>query len=250
MGRTVTFPGSSGNTGTGTGTGTATCSPVTGYLAVPPARTGPGLVLIQEWWGLVSHITSVADRFAAEGFVTLAPDFFHGITTGEPDEATKLAMGLRMDEAAGTVAAAARYISEQPECDGHVGAVGFSMGGSLALWSAALTDDIQAAVGFYPAMPWNRMRPDWHLFAGKAAVIHCADRDGGSANDGVRTATAGIERAGGKVAVYDYPGTRHAFFNDDRPEVYDHDAATVAWARTLELLRSQLRSSRRAELAR
>ncbi|HEV7721912.1 MAG TPA: dienelactone hydrolase family protein, partial [Iamia sp.] len=70
-----------------------------GYLSVPESGSGPGLIVIQEWWGLVDHIRDVCDRFAAEGFVALAPDFYHGETTSEPDEAGKLMMALNLDQA-------------------------------------------------------------------------------------------------------------------------------------------------------
>jgi carboxymethylenebutenolidase len=211
-----------------------------GYLALPASGTGPGVVVIQEWWGLVGHITSVADRLAAEGFVALAPDLFHGAHTGEPDEAMRLMMGLAMDTAAKDMSGAARYLAKRPECTGKVGVLGFCMGGSLALWSASLTDELTAAVGFYPAIPWERMNPTWESYAGKSALIHCSEEDGTSAAPGIQTARQAIEAAGGECTVYDYPGTHHAFFNDDRPEVYAHDASTVAWARTLELFRTKL----------
>jgi carboxymethylenebutenolidase len=209
-----------------------------GYLSVPASGTGPGVIVIQEWWGLAGHIRSVCDRFAAEGFVALAPDLYHGATADEPDEAMRLMMGLAMDTAAKDIAGAARYLNA--EFGGGVGAVGFCLGGSLALWSAALSEDIVAAVGFYPAVPWERMNPEWGNYAGKAAVIHCSEEDGTSAAEGIQSAKKAIEAAGGEVTVYDYPGTRHAFFNDDRPEVYADDAARAAWARTLEVFRSRL----------
>jgi carboxymethylenebutenolidase len=211
----------------------ATCD---GYLSVPASGTGPGVVVIQEWWGLAGHIQSVCDRFAAEGFVALAPDLYRGAATDEPDEAMRLMMGLAMDTAAKDIAAAARHLST--EFGGKVGVVGFCMGGSLALWSAARSDDITAAVAFYPAVPWKRMTPEWGNYAGKAAVIHCSAEDGTSAAEGIQVAKKAIEAAGGEVTLYDYPVTRHAFFNDDRPEVYADDAARAAWARTLEVFRS------------
>jgi carboxymethylenebutenolidase len=210
-----------------------------GYLALPEG-SGPGVIVIQEWWGLVSHITALADRFAAAGFVALAPDLFHGVQTTEPDEARRLLMGLAMDRAGQEIGAAAEHLASLPQTSGGVGAVGFCMGGSLALWSATLSDRIRVAVGFYPAVPWERMRPRWHNYAGKGAVIHCAESDGTSAAPGIQTAKAAIEVGGGSCTLFDYPGTKHAFFNDDRPEVYDADAATSAWARTLDALRSWL----------
>lgn len=212
-----------------------------GYLALPPGGSGPGLIVIQEWWGLVPHITDLADRFAREGFVALAPDLYHGITTSEPDEAGKLLMGLAIDRAAKDIAGAARYLTSRDETTGeHIGAVGFCMGGSLALWSATLAPEIVAAVGFYPAIPWEKMSPEWPSYEGKAAMIHAAEGDGGPDAPGIQQAVKAIENAGGDVTVHGYPGTQHAFFNDTRPEVYDADAAAGAWQRTLALFRDKL----------
>jgi len=210
-----------------------------GYLARPAGGTGPGVIVIQEWWGLVPHITALADRFADAGFVALAPDLYHGVQATEPDEAGKLLMGLAMEEAARDIAGAAEHLAGLPETVGGIGCVGFCMGGSLALWSATLSSKITTAVGFYPSMPWERMGPTWANYEHKHALIHC-DGHGTSATPGIRQAVRAIEEVGGAVTVYDYPGTHHAFFNDDRPEVYDGAAAATAWARTLERLRATL----------
>lgn len=212
-----------------------------GYLATPRTGSGPGVVLIQEWWGLVPHIEDVAERFAAAGFVTLAPDLFHGVQTSEPDEAGKLMMGMAMDTAAKDIAGAASYLAGRDDTTGPgVGTVGFCMGGSLALWSATLSEQVVAAVGFYPAVPWERMSPTWSNYAGKAALIHCSEADGTSAAEGIQQAVQAIEGAGGSVEVHDYPGTDHAFFNDQRPEVYAEEASRAAWDRTISMLRTRL----------
>jgi carboxymethylenebutenolidase len=211
-----------------------------GYLAASVSGTGPGVIVIQEWWGLVPHIKEVVERFAAAGFTALAPDLYHGVQTTEPDEAGKLIMGLAMDQAAKDIAGAAAYLAGRSEVTGKIGTVGFCAGGSLALWSATLSDQVAAAVGFYPAMPWERMSPEWTNYGGKAALIHCSEGDGTSQAPGIQQAKAAIEAAGGKVTTHDYPGTHHAFFNDDRPEAYDDVASTTAWARTLEFFRSHL----------
>jgi carboxymethylenebutenolidase len=226
MGEMVTYPSNGGTS--------------EGYLALPASVDGPAVIVIQEWWGLAPHIKAVADRFAGAGFVALAPDLYHGTLTTEPDEAGKLLMGLAMDQAAKDMAGAAAYVHARPEVTGRVGAVGFCMGGSLALWSGTLSEHIAATVGFYPAVPWERMAPQWSNYAGKATVIHCSEEDGTSAAPGIQLAKRAIEEAGGEVTIYDYPGTKHAFFNDDRPEVYDATASSSAWARTLELFRSRL----------
>jgi carboxymethylenebutenolidase len=204
-----------------------------GYLATPDRPNGAAVIVIQEWWGLVGHITEVADRFAGEGYLALAPDLYHGVRTTEPDEAGKLMMGLAMDQAAKDIAGAAAYLTGQPQVHRKVGTVGYCMGGSLALWSATLADDVAAAVGYYPPVPWERMSPQWSNYAGKAAQVHCAEEDGTSAASGIQQARQAIEAAGGTVEVYDYPGTDHAFFNDHRPEVYDAAASALAWDRTL-----------------
>jgi carboxymethylenebutenolidase len=211
-----------------------------GYLAVPSDGTGPAVIVIQEWWGLVPHIKELVDRFAEAGFVALAPDLYRGLHATEPDEAGKLMMGLAMDQAAKDIAGAAAYLAGRPEVTGGIGCAGFCMGGSLALWSATLSDDIVATAGFYPPVPWERMNPKWANYAGKAAIIHCSEEDGTSAAPGIQQAKEAIEAAGGEVVIHDYPGTHHAFFNDDRPEVYDRNASALAWARTLELFRSRL----------
>ena len=227
MGERVVFPSDGGT--------------AEGYLAVPESGAGPAVIVVQEWWGLVGHITAVADRFAAEGFLALAPDLFHGTRTAEPDEGAKLMMALEMDRAGRDIAGAASYLAELPANSGTaIGCVGFCMGGSLALWSATLCDDIAAAVGFYPAIPWERITPAWANYAGKHAMIHADEAEGGCAAAGLQSAITAIEQAGGGVTCFDYPGTQHAFFNDDRPEVYSETAAREAWSRTLNLFRAKL----------
>ena len=211
------------------------------YLALPAVGSGPAVIVVQEWWGLVGHIKAVTDRFAEAGFVALAPDFYHGELTTEPDEARRLLMAMAMDRAALDLAGAADYLTARSETTGSgVGAVGFCMGGSLALWSATVAPQIRATVGFYPGQPWERMKPAWSNYAAKAALIHCSEEDGTSAAPGIQTAVAAIGAAGGEVVVHDYPGTHHAFFNDERPEVYDAAAAQSAWQRTVEFLGTHL----------
>lgn len=212
-----------------------------GYLAVPGSGRGPGVVVVQEWWGLVDHIREVTDRFAETGFVALAPDLFHGEQTDEPDDAQRLLMAMEMDRAAKDLQGAARYLVDRDETEGtRVGTVGFCMGGSLALWSGTVADEIKVAVGFYPALPWAHMKPTWSNYTNKSAMIHASEEDGTSKADGVQAAVRGIEKAGGDVEVYDYPGSAHAFFNDTRPEAHDKEHSDAAWRRTVDLLRTRL----------
>jgi carboxymethylenebutenolidase len=122
---------------------------LTGYLAVPDAGRGPGVIVIQEWWGLVPHIQSVADRLAAAGFVALAPDLFHGVATTEPDEAKKLMMGLGVAGAADDIAAAADHLVRSGLLTGaQVGCVGFCMGGGLALLAPTVSPHIDCTAAF------------------------------------------------------------------------------------------------------
>jgi carboxymethylenebutenolidase len=212
-----------------------------GYLATPKSGRGPAVIVIQEWWGLVGHITSIADRFAEAGFVALAPDLYHGVIAKEPDHAMKMLMGLAMDKAALDIAGAAQYLSALVEVSGRgIGAVGFCMGGSLALWSATLSPEITATVAFYPGLPWERMSPVWQNYSGKSAQIHCSESDGKSTAPGIQVAAKSIIASGGDVDTFDYPDTHHAFFNDDRPEVYDEAASAIAWDRMMTFFNAKI----------
>lgn len=210
----------------------------TGYLAMPSSGSGPAVIVIQEWWGLVGHIKNVVDRFAAAGFVALAPDLYNGKSTAEPDEAKKLMMELQMKKAGEDIAGAANYLCSRSDVtSATVGAIGFCMGGTLAIWSATISEKISAAVGFYPGGSWERTNPTWSNYSGKAAIIHAAESDGTSQAPGIQEALREIVSAGGSATAFDYVGTKHAFFNEDRPEVYDAGAAKLAWTRTLDFLR-------------
>ncbi|MER7166492.1 dienelactone hydrolase family protein [Micromonospora sp. NPDC000207] len=211
-----------------------------GYLAVPATgTTSPAVIVIPERWGIVGHITSVADRFAEAGFVAFAPDLRPGSLTEGPD-GTYLMAGPELDEAAQRIAAVADHLASRPEVTAKVGCVGFCAGGTLALWSATRSDRIVAAVGFYPTLPADGTDTDWAEYAGKSALVHRAGTDTGSTSDGVDDLRRAVEAAGGACQTYDYPGTGHAFFNDDRPDVFDQPAAASSWARTLELFRARL----------
>jgi carboxymethylenebutenolidase len=212
-----------------------------GYLAVPAGGSGPGVVLIQEWWGLVPHIVDLADRLAAEGFVTLAPDLYHGEKTTEPNEAAKKLMALDRERAARDIAGAATYlVGAAGVASEHVAAVGFCMGGSLAVWSADASDRISTMVGFYPAMPWDGFTPDPGAYAGRHIQLHLDEHEGGTSEPNVVAAVEALRAAGAEVEMFDYPGTGHAFFNDARPEVYHPQAAALAWSRALDFLRTNL----------
>src|SRR5262249_3404206 len=123
-----------------------------GYLAIPVQGKGPGVLVLQEWWGLVGHIKNVCDRFAAEGVSALAPDLYHGKTANEPDEAGKLFMALNIGEAEKDLRGASAFVA-QHSSTAKIAAVGFCMGGQLALFAATLDPTVGACVNFYGIHP-------------------------------------------------------------------------------------------------
>jgi carboxymethylenebutenolidase len=225
MGEIVEFP-SNGTSGQG-------------YLAVPDSGSGPGVVVIQEWWGLVDHIKDLCDRFAAEGFVALAPDLYRGEKTTEPDEAGKLMMTMNIERAAKDMSGAVDEVAKRGGGNA-VGVVGFCMGGGLALMIGANRPDlVKAVVPFYGLIPWEGAQPDYTKMAA-AVQGHYAEKDDYFNPEAVAGLDKQLEAAGVEHELFIYPGADHAFFNDTRPEVYDADAAATAWDRTLAFFRSKL----------
>ena len=207
-----------------------------GYRA---GTSGPGIIVIQEWWGLVPHIKDVVDRFAAEGFVALAPDLYHGESSTEPDGAGKLMMGLNLTQAAKDMSGAVDALQERTGRT-KVGVVGFCMGGGLTLALACQRPDaVAAAAPFYGVIPWPSAQPDWNSLA---AVVegHYAEHDDFASPEMSKALEADLVARGKSATIHVYPGTHHAFFNDSRADVYDKDAATTAWQRTLSLFRTHL----------
>ena len=208
-----------------------------GYLALP-AQPGPGLILIQEWWGLVDHIRDLADRFAAEGFVVLAPDLFHGDMTKSPDQAGKLLMALNIAEAGKDIRGAAQYLLGLKEVEPRrVGVLGFCMGGQLALFAGTeFPEEISAAVDFYGIHPKVVISPEKLRVP---VLAHFAKRDKSVPEMDARALVERLTAAGKSIEAHFYDAD-HAFFNDTRPEVYSPEAATLAWSRTLTFLKTHL----------
>jgi carboxymethylenebutenolidase len=211
-----------------------------GYLAVPASGRGPGLIVIQEWWGLVDHIKQVCDRFAEAGFVALAPDHYHGRQTKSPDDAGKLFMALNITQAGKELRGAAEYLLANKAVDPkRVGTLGFCMGGQLALFAAAEHGDrVACAVDFYGIHPNVKIDPA-RL---KVPVLgHFGTRDHSVPVEGVRQLAAEVGAAGGSFETHFYEAD-HAFFNDTRPQAYNRAAAELAWQRTIEFLGKHLGS--------
>ena len=212
-------------------------NPCTGYLASAPGG-GPGVIVLQEWWGLVGHIKSVADRFAAAGFTALAPDFYHGKTTAEPDEAGSMMMALQIDDAAKVLDGAASALLGLPECTSEkVGVVGFCMGGQLAMYAACRDARIGACVNFYGVHP--NVKPDFPNLSAPLVGFFGED-DHVTPPSVVQALDAELEGLGKYHEFVTFRGRSHAFFNDARPEVFDQEAADFAWDRTVRLFRESL----------
>ena len=208
----------------------------TGYLATPPAGKGPGVLVIQEWWGLVPHIKSVCDRFAAEGFAALAPDMYHGKTADEPDGAGKLFMALNIAQAEKDLRGATRYLAPHSST-AKVGAVGFCMGGQLALFAGTLNPSVGAVVDFYGIHP--NVKPDYSKLSGPVLGLF-AEKDGFVNPTVARALDVEIKSKGKQSEIHIYPNVDHAFFNDERADVYNKAAADDAWRRTLAFFRQNL----------
>ncbi|HEY8301163.1 MAG TPA: dienelactone hydrolase family protein [Jatrophihabitans sp.] len=212
-----------------------------GYLAKPESGSGPGLVVIQEWWGLDDHMADIVDRFAAEGFVALAPDLFGGRVAHDADEAGKLMQQLPVDQAARDLGGAVDFLlADDSVTSSKVGAVGFCMGGGFVLQLAAQQGDkIGAAVPFYgvgPGVPQE--------YNGITAPIqgHYGEQDAFYPVDQAREQEQQLRaQTGADVEFFYYPAG-HAFHNDkDKMGTYDEQSARQAWQRTVEFLKANLR---------
>jgi carboxymethylenebutenolidase len=229
MGQTIEFPSNG--------------SHAKGYLATPSGggQGTIGVLVIQEWWGLVDQITRTCDRLAESGFTALAPDLYHGtaVPVTEPDEAAKQMMALQMGEAATELSGAVDELLRRTG-GSSIGVVGFCMGGGLALVLACQRPDaVAAVVPAYGVIPWPDARPDYSTMR---AVVegHVAELDGSFSPAAADALVAELTTLGKKASFHLYPGVDHAFFNEDRPEVYDAAAAGLLWDRTVAFLRSQL----------
>ena len=208
-----------------------------GYLATPASGKGPGVIVIQEWWGLVGHIKNVCDRFAAEGFAALAPDLYHGRTASEPDAAGKLFMALNIEQAEKDLRGSASFLAGHSST-ARLGAVGFCMGGQLALFAGTVNPNVGAVVDFYGIHP--NVKPDYTRLGGPVLGLF-AEKDSFVTPKVAREVDAAIKAAGKQSEVHIYPDVDHAFFNDERADVYNREAAQDAWRRTLAFFRQHLK---------
>ncbi len=206
-----------------------------GFLA-RPGKERPGIIVLQEWWGLVPHIKDVAGRFAAQGYIALAPDLYHGKSTVEAAEAEHLMKGLDWGRAGQEIAGAVKYLREV-EGATRVGVTGFCMGGALTI-IAATQPGVDAYVAFYGFPPAGAA--DLGKISAPGLILFGEQEEFFSIPN-ARAFAEGQRKRGREAEVLVYPGAGHAFFNNERPEAYRSDAANDAWRRTLDHFGRHLR---------
>ncbi len=216
-------------------------SQASGYLSIPPSGQGPGVVVLQEWWGLDAHIRDVCDRLASAGFVALAPDLYHGETTEQPDEAQQKMMAMDMDHAEREMKGAVDHLVRHEGVVGRgIGSLGFCLGGGLSVWAASANPDVRATVTYYYVMPHGR--PDFSKIRGPV-LGHFGTADDFVSVEDAQALERDMKSAGVDVHFEFYENAGHAFFNDtNRLGTYDADAARRSWTRSIDFLNEQLHS--------
>jgi len=213
---------------------TGSTGQVSAYLA-EPAGPGPGVLVAHDWFGLLPHVRAACDDLAARGYLALAPDLYQGRSTTDPAEAEKLMDSLEQAEARRRVGDAAAFLRGHRLLDpSRVGAVGFSMGGSLALQEAT-AGAFDAVVAYYAAL-----EPDERALITNPVLLHLAEDDEWDPPDMPLLFLQELRAAGTPAQARTWPGTDHSFANPDAAQ-YDPRAAEAAWAQTLAFLDAQLR---------
>lgn len=213
--------------------------PFRAYLATPAGGQGPGLIVLQEWWGLVPQIRDVCDRLARSGFVALAPDLYRGESTTDPDVAGRLMMDLQIERAGRDMRAAVDALRRQPETDGSkVGCIGFCMGGQLALYAACRQPEIAAVVDCYGVHP--NVSPDFSNCRARILGVFAENDEFISPAD-VKHLDEALSEAGLSAKLLTYRGVQHAFLNDARPDVFDAERSVEAWRDIENFLEAELR---------
>lgn len=214
---------------------------VRAYMVGPKAKSLPAIIVVQEWWGLNDHIKDVARRFAKEGYVAIAPDFYSRLgnkVTTDPNEAGKLMGALQQEDGLKDLNATVNYLKTVSGVDAaRIGVSGFCMGGSYALMLPCVNSSIKAAVPFYGQVP----NPDTPLQKLACPILYIYGEDDGwiTKADVQRLANA-LKKYNKAGEIKTYPGAPHAFFNDTRKDVYKSAEAKDAWGRTLTFFKKHL----------
>ncbi|MCU1558221.1 MAG: dienelactone hydrolase family protein [Microbacteriaceae bacterium] len=230
------------------------------YIARPDGDPKGGLIVIHEIWGLVDHIMAVADRFAAEGYLVVAPDLLSSVgieaqvgaelsaIMRSPDERVRTEGQPRLRDAFAPIQApeygtwavtalrsSVDFLAAQTGIDGRIGVVGFCFGGSYSFALAVADPRVRAAVPFYGAPPDLA-----DVAKVTAPILAIYGEDDQRLMDSLPEVTAAMQAAGVRFSRQIYEGAGHAFFNDANPHAYRPDAAADAWRRTLEFLGAEL----------
>jgi carboxymethylenebutenolidase len=221
----------------------------TGYVCRPTGEVRGGVIVIEEIWGLVDHIKEIADRFAAQGYVAVAPDILShaGITPEVGNELLRLresadeaertrAQPLMREKTAplnqpeyGAWAVSALkqvvdWLDARPEVAGRIAVTGFCFGGTYSFALAAADDRVRAAAPFYGAPPQST---EFEGFACPVRAFYGEQDE--RLISGLPEVRQRMSEAGVDFEATVYPGTGHAFFNDTNAHAYDADAAADAW---------------------
>lgn len=209
-----------------------------GYLVGP--TKAPGLVVIQEWWGLNDQIKDIAERLGASGYRVLVPDLFRGQVAMEVKEAQHLVHGLNFrDAATQDVRGAVRYL--RGSGSKQVGVMGYCMGGALAVLAAVFVPESNANVAWYGYAPLECV----DLTQIKAPLQGHFGSEDVIVQSGVDALEKKLKAAGVRHEFYRY-NAKHAFANEDADALkmptlgYNPDAAYLAWHRTLAFLKQHL----------
>lgn len=197
----------------------------------------PGVIVVQEIFGLNRHIEDIARRVALEGYLVVAPDALSqlGGSPGSDDEARAMMQKLDYQKTVKDFAAAVKYLQTNPQSTGKVGVTGFCWGGGMSNQVAA-NSDVDAAVPFYGMQP----KPEDVPRIKASLLIHYAGEDE-RINAGITAYEEALKSAGVDYKQYVYPGTRHGFFNDTRP-IYNEEAAKLAWSRSIKFFDEKLKT--------
>lgn len=205
-----------------------------GFLAVPSAGEGPGVLVLHAWWGLNDTMKSVCTRLAESGFVAFAPDLYHGKVADNVADAEALGKALDSNhlQARAEIAGATRLLDERAGQGGGLAVIGFSLGAYYALdLAAAHPEHVRSVILFYGTGDAD------HSTSRAAYLGHFAESDPYEPQSNVESLEESLRRAGRPVSFHRYPGTGHWFFEPDRLDAYNQAAASLAWERTLAFLK-------------
>jgi carboxymethylenebutenolidase len=200
----------------------------TAYAALPEKiDTGKAVIVVQEWWGLNEHIKDIANRYAAEGFIAIAPDLYRGHIAENPEEAGAMMQSLELEDGLDTIDKAVKAAQDKYKVT-KFGITGFCMGGTYALQAICHLEGLSAAAPFYGDVP------DENTLKGlKGPVLFVSGNKDKWINPEKVAELERIAKANTLPVRTEKYEADHAFFNDTRPEVYDAEAAKDAWTKVI-----------------